>query len=181
MMLAKTQIELTKCRVDDLELLREIGLRSFKEAFESMNNPDDFAAYVDKAFDLDQLRGELENPASVFFFAKIGEEVVGYLKVNFPGAQTDPQGENCLEIERIYTFKAYFGKGIGEVLLNKAVEIAQAKQFDFIWLGVWERNPRGIRFYEKHGFERFSQHEFWIGNDLQTDILMRAFLKKSGG
>ncbi len=179
-MLEKRAVEVTECSAADLVLLRDTGLRAFSEAFESMNNPEDFAAYIDKAFDLQQLLRELMNPASAFYFAKNGDEVVGYLKVNFPGAQSDPQGENCLEIERIYTFKTYFGKGVGEVLLNKALEIAQAKEFDFIWLGVWEKNPRGIRFYEKHGFERFGQHEFWIGNDLQTDILMRAFLKKSG-
>ena len=131
----------------------------------------------DKAFDLEQLRQELMNPASAFYFAKNGDEVVGYLKVNFPGAQSDPQGENCLEIERIYTFKAYYGQGVGEFLLKKALDIAQANNHDFVWLGVWERNARGIRFYQKHGFDVYGKHDFWIGNDLQTDLLMRLFLK----
>ena len=80
------QIKLVRCKTEDLDLLREIGLRAFKEAFESLNNPADFAAYIAKAFDFGKLRQELENPASAFFFAKNGDEVVGYLKVNFPGA-----------------------------------------------------------------------------------------------
>ena len=176
----KMQLNFVQCRTDDLEMLREIGLRAFEEAFESLNNPDDFAAYIDKAFDLGQLRGELANPASAFFFAKKGQEVVGYLKVNFPGAQSDQQGDNCLEIERIYTFKAYFGYGIGEFLLKKALDIAQAENHDFVWLGVWEKNERAIRFYQKHGFERFGEHDFWLGNDLQTDLLFRLFLKNRG-
>ncbi len=173
------EINLVRCGLDDLGVLRDFGLRAFKEAFESQNNPDDFEAYIKKAFDLEQLRAELANPASLFFFAKNGAEVVGYLKVNFSGAQSDPQGENCLEIERIYTLKAYYGQGVGDVLMNKVMEIAKANQCDFIWLGVWEKNLRGIRFYEKHGYRIFGKHDFWIGNDLQTDLLMRVFVEKS--
>lgn len=160
-------------------MLREVGLLAFKEAFEGQNNPDDFELYIAKAFDRGKLLGELSDPASAFFFAKNGETVVGYLKVNFPGAQSDPQGEDCLEVERIYTFKTFFGQGVGEFLLKAALDIAQAQNHDFVWLGVWSENERAIRFYQKHGFEVYGEHDFWMGNDLQTDLLMRLFLKKS--
>lgn len=167
------ELDIVKCGLSDLETLRYIGLAAFREAFEAFNNPDDFAAYIAKAFDLGNLRAELENPASEFYFAKNGEAVVGYMKLNFPDAQADRQGDHCLEIERIYTFKAHFGQGIGEVLLRKALDIAQAHQHEFVWLGVWEENARAIRFYEKHGFVVYGKHDFWLGSDLQHDLLMR--------
>lgn len=167
------ELDIVKCGPSDLETLLEVGLAAFREAFESFNNPDDFADYVAKAFDLANLRAELENPASEFYFAKTGEEVLGYLKLNFPAAQSDPQGDNCLEIERIYTFKSQFGKGVGEFLLRKALDIAQAHHHNFVWLGVWEENARAIRFYEKHGFVVYGKHDFWLGSDLQHDLLMR--------
>lgn len=170
------ELNIVKCGLLDLETLREVGLAAFREAFEAHNNPDDFAAYVAKAFDLTNLRAELANPASGFYFAKKGEEVVGYLKLNFPAAQSDPQGDNCLEIERIYTFKAFFGQGVGEFLLKAALDIAQAHHHDFVWLGVWEENARAIRFYEKHGFVVYGKHDFWLGSDLQHDLLMRLDL-----
>ncbi len=167
---------IVKCEVESLDLLREIGLRSFNEAFEALNNPADFELYVSKAFDPEKLLGELNDPASAFFFAKNGEEVVGYLKVKFPAAQSDPQGENCLEIERIYTFKSFFGQGVGEFLLKAALDVAQANNHEFVWLGVWEKNERAIRFYQKHGFVVYGKHDFWLGNDLQFDLLMRLDL-----
>lgn len=173
------QLKLVSGGVEDLERLREVGLAAFREAFEALNNPDDFELYIAKAFDREKLLRELSDPASAFFFAKNGDEAVGYLKVNFPGAQTDPQGENCLEIERIYTFKSFFGQGVGEFLLKAALDIAQANDHDFVWLGVWEANERAIRFYQKHGFEVYDKHDFWLGDDLQTDLLMRLFLQKS--
>ena len=40
------------------------------------------------------------------------------------------------------------------------------------WLGVWENNFRAIKFYEKYGFKKIGQHNFLLGNDLQTDYLL---------
>jgi ribosomal protein S18 acetylase RimI-like enzyme len=62
------------------------------------------------------------------------------------------------------------------MLFQKAVEIAQSHQMDFIWLGVWEKNEKAIQFYLKNGFEVFDKHIFKLGVDLQTDLLMRLKL-----
>ena len=40
------------------------------------------------------------------------------------------------------------------------------------WLGVWENNCRALKFYEKYGFKKIGQHNFLLGNDLQTDYLL---------
>jgi ribosomal protein S18 acetylase RimI-like enzyme len=46
-----------------------------------------------------------------------------------------------------------------------------------LWLGVWEKNEPAIRFYEKNGFKKFSKHIFKLGNDEQTDLLLKKTLK----
>ncbi|MBT6866610.1 MAG: GNAT family N-acetyltransferase, partial [Candidatus Marinimicrobia bacterium] len=33
--------------------------------------------------------------------------------------------------------------------------------------------PRAIKFYEKNGFVPFDKHIFKLGNDKQTDIMMK--------
>jgi len=45
-----------------------------------------------------------------------------------------------------------------------------------VWLGVWEENPRAIKFYKKNGFVEFDKHTFVLGEDEQTDILMKKIL-----
>ena len=86
------------------------------------------------------------------------------------------QNENSLEIERIYVSKEYLGKQVGQLLLGKAIAIANDNKLDFVWLGVWEKNQRAIRFYEKNGFVVFDEHLFILGNDKQTDLLMKLIL-----
>ncbi|HAN77391.1 MAG TPA: GNAT family N-acetyltransferase, partial [Bacteroidales bacterium] len=91
-------------------------------------------------------------------------------------AQTEPYN-HAIEIERIYILKEFHGKQIGQLLYDKAIEIGQQQNADFVWLGVWEKNLRAIAFYKKNGFEEFDKHFFRLGNDLQTDILMKLSLK----
>jgi ribosomal protein S18 acetylase RimI-like enzyme len=46
-----------------------------------------------------------------------------------------------------------------------------------VWLGVWEKNLRAISFYEKNGFIAFDQHIFQLGDDRQTDIMMKKLIQ----
>lgn len=50
---------------------------------------------------------------------------------------------------------------------------------DYVWLGVWEENPRAISFYRKNSFVEFDKHIFVLGDDEQTDILMKLELTKN--
>jgi diamine N-acetyltransferase len=77
------------------------------------------------------------------------------LKINHPPAQDEDFGQNCLEIQRIYTLSTSYGQGLGEALLEKAIDIARSHSYDFVWLGVWEHNPRASDF-TKNMVSRFS-------------------------
>ena len=63
-----------------------------------------------------------------------------------------------------------------EDLDDKALEIAKSKMLDFLWLGVWDENPKAIRFYEKNGFVAFDKHVFKLGQAVQTDRMMKLEL-----
>lgn len=169
-------ITLKKVTIAELEDLQQIGRTTFREAFASGNTETDLANYLAAHFSIRHLREELENPESVFYFAKTANQIIGYLKINTGQAQTEQKGGNALEIERIYVLKAFYGKKVGQLLLQKALEIAHKGTFDFVWLGVWEKNLRAIQFYKKNGFVIFDQHLFQLGSDIQTDLLMKLQL-----
>ena len=106
-----------------------------------------------------------------------GEKVVGYAKVKEGKSPKELNSENGIEIERIYTLSEYRGKSVGKLLMQTCIDIALKRGYTEIWLGVWEYNPRAIAFYEKWGFEKFGSHPFLLGNDLQTDLLMKKKLE----
>jgi len=167
------EILIRKVTLHDLSKLQEIGRKTFTETFASENSEENMKAYLESGFSMEKLHSELADKNSEFYFAILDDEVNGYLKINFGHTQTEIKDENSLEIERIYVLKEFHGKKVGQQLYEKAMEIAEKKNVDYVWLGVWEKNPRAIRFYEKNGFVKFDQHVVKLGDDEQTDIMMK--------
>ena len=160
----------------DIEEFLSLSRKTFYDAFEHLNNKDDFEAYTSVAFTHHKLLSEIENPHSRFYFALINDEKVGYIKLNYASTQTEFKDENAVEIERIYVSAVHQGKKIGNQLLDFAINKAIDEKLQYIWLGVWEHNLAAQRFYERNGFKAFGSHKFWLGKDEQTDILMRKEL-----
>ncbi|NQX40983.1 Ribosomal protein S18 acetylase RimI [Pedobacter steynii] len=169
-------IKISKASIEAVETLQEIGRATFFETFATSNTGADMKKYLDEHFSREQLITELNHPDSRFYIAWEDQSPIGYLKVNTAQAQTELQDENSLEIERIYVLSAYHGKKVGQQLYEKALEVAGLLKKSSVWLGVWEENPRAIKFYTKNGFVPFGQHIFKMGDDEQTDIMMRREL-----
>ena len=157
---------------DELELLRDICLETFQRSFGKDNTPEDMEIYLEKTFNREKLQNDMSNPLVSFYFLIHNSEIAGYLRLNEGSAQTDDVLEGALEIERIYVLPEKQNKNLGAALIEKSVEIARERDINTLWLGVWNKNSNAIRFYERHGFRPFGIHEFLLGNDLQTDLLM---------
>lgn len=169
-------IAVRPCGPEDLAVLRELSCSTFRETFASSNTPENLQAYLDRAYGLERLRAELAERESEFYFAELDGDAVGYLKLNEALAQTEFQDPASLEVERIYVRRRAQGMGLGRTLLQHAVSSAAARGKRYIWLGVWEHNSKAMRFYQKNGFYRISEHSFFVGDDEQTDIILRKDL-----
>lgn len=170
------KITITKVAAKDVLALQTISRATFAQTFDAHNSTEDMQNYLNTSFAIDKLTTELNNPESEFYFAKEGDTVIGYLKVNTGNAQTEKKDPNAFEIERIYVDLTYLGKKIGQLLFNKAIELAVERKSNYVWLGVWEENHRALAFYTKNGFIPFDKHLFKLGNDEQTDIMMKLAL-----
>lgn len=170
------QLMIHKASLEDMATIQETGRQTFFETFAQGNTGEDMDKYLEEHFSEAKITAELNHPESLFFIAREGTEAVGYLKLNTGQAQTELQEQEGMEIERIYVKSAYHGKKVGQLLYEKALEIAKLQGKSYLWLGVWEENPRAIRFYEKNGFVVFDKHIFKVGNDEQTDLMMKKML-----
>lgn len=169
-------IEIRRCELNDLEALTDIALRTFTDTFAHLNDPKYFEPYLAKAFSEAQIKSELEQPATEFYFLYYEQKLAGYLKLNFAESQSDLNDSESLEIERIYIIDAFHGLGLGKELFELSLARAKNHSLQYIWLGVWEKNTKAISFYESRGFYKFANHPFKLGDDLQTDYLMRLDL-----
>ncbi len=156
--------------------LQQIAIQTFKETFEAVNTPENMHLYITKAMSLTVLSAELNNADAHFYFILVDNEPAGYCKLNFNAAQTELKKAETAELERIYVLKAFQGKQLGKLLMDKAIATAKKYQKKLLWLGVWEHNNKAINFYKKLGFTVFGRHDFYLGTDRQTDLLMELKL-----
>ena len=162
-----------RCEQTDLKELVSISRSTYYHSFIADNSQENMKLYLDAAFSNDTLSSEIANKNSVFYFAYLMGVVVGYFKLNWGDAQKDVHDDKAVEIERIYVLKEFQRKRLGQQMLEKAIDLSRDRNAEFIWLGVWERNIKAIRFYERNGFKTFGDHIFMLGNDEQRDILMK--------
>jgi len=165
-----------KVNENDVEQLQSLSRQTFYETYCLMNTKENMDKYLNENLSISTLEKELKNPNSEFYIIKDFDKNIGYLKLNMGPAQTDIKDVNSLEIERIYVIKEYQGKKVGQQLYEKSIQVAKEKSLKYIWLGVWQENPKAIQFYTKNGFEVFDKHVFVLGDEKQTDLMMRLFI-----
>jgi ribosomal protein S18 acetylase RimI-like enzyme len=172
------EIVINKIGIEQIDQLQQIGRQTFEETFAESNSAENMVIYLEEAYAYEKISAELNDPNSFFYYAMMDQDVIGYLKLNMGVSQTELKDNDALEIERIYVLKAFQGKKVGQLLFDKAITIAKEQHVAYIWLGVWEENKRAIQFYTKNGFVEFDQHVFVLGDEAQTDIMMKLQLNK---
>ena len=170
------KLKIRKANQADIKLLQKIGRQTFFEKFTENNSEENMLKYASEAYSFEKIASEVNNPNSQFYLATLNNQTVGYLKINFGEAQTELQDPQALELERIYVLNEFQGQKIGQLLFEKTLEIAKQANLNYVWLGVWEENTGAIKFYEKNGLKAFSKHIFILGDDPQTDIMMKIEL-----
>ncbi|MBO0421680.1 GNAT family N-acetyltransferase [Enterococcus plantarum] len=170
-------IEIKKISLNDLVALQTLSIKTFTDTFAKDNTPEDLKEYLDQAYTEEKLTSELQNKQSEFYFIYSDDQLAGYLKINVNDAQTETIEQDALEIERIYIDSDFKRLGLGKMLYNKAIERAKELNKTAIWLGVWERNFSAMKFYRKMGFTQVGAHSFFMGEDEQTDLIMKKNLK----
>lgn len=163
--------------IDDAELVADLSRQTFYETFAAQNSKENMDMHMAQYYAPEKIQAELKDPFSIFLLAYDGNRLAGYAKMNEHVKEESRSMDNPIEIERIYSINSMIGKGVGKKLMEKCLAIASEKNKKEIWLGVWENNYRAIEFYTRFGFEKFGEHNFPVGNDPQTDWLMKKELQ----
>ncbi len=153
--------------------LARFAERTFREAFEADNHPDDMNAYCETAFSPEVMRGYLTD-ASITTLVIVMDDgaLAAYAQLRPDQPAHGPALERPLELWRFYVDKVHHGRGIAHQLMEAAIADAAARGAATLWLGVWEHNTRAQAFYRKFGFVDVGSHTFVLGTDVQTDRLM---------
>jgi len=158
----------------DLPKLRNVSVETFNNSFKKEGT--DFSNYTDHNFNYGQLASEMINPQSHFYFIYYDHKLAGYLKLNLYKTQSQPMGNDALEIDRIYIRQNFEYIGLESKLIKFAFE--QAKKFNkhTVWSSVWEHDKPVVHTYNKFGFKATDSQIFKLAGKLQKDLVMKVSL-----
>ncbi|HXY30750.1 MAG TPA: GNAT family N-acetyltransferase [Gemmatimonadaceae bacterium] len=170
------RMEVRRGSVADAGLLAALASSTFADTFGGANRPEDLSAHLADAYGVEQQRTELADPRTVVLFAERAEETIGFAQLRESEPPPGVEGKQPLEILRFYVVRRWHGRGVAQRLMGAVLDEARRRGADVVWLGVWEKNPRAQAFYRKFGFEAVGAHEFKVGSDPQTDLIMARAL-----
>jgi ribosomal protein S18 acetylase RimI-like enzyme len=159
-------------RPEDAAPLAALAARTFAETFAADNTPEDMAAHLARSYGEAQQGAELADPGRVTLVAERAGALVAFAQLRTAPVPATVPPATSMELQRFYVDRSAHGSGVAQRLMTAALAAARRRGAAVVWLGVWERNPRAIRFYEKCGFTDAGSQTFLLGSDPQTDRVM---------
>lgn len=175
-------LAIRRATIADAGALSEFAAHVFHETFASDNDPIDLHAYLLEAFTPEKQAEEIADPQRLCLIAEVGGAMVGYALLRIDEPDPETPGDQPVELQRFYVDHAWHGRGVASPFLATCARAARARGGTTMWLGVWERNARAIRFYAKCGFTDVGSKSFRLGSDLQTDrVMSRSIAARNDG
>ncbi len=169
-----TDITVRRAEMADIADISRVFAGSWRVAYRGIVD----AAYLSQISDdrwVQPLTAELPEKQLDGFVACCGKETIGAVLTRRSKVTEYPDDG---EIVAIYTHPDWFGKGVGQALLDAAFIHLRAEGFTHCVLDVLENNQRAKRFYIKNGFVFTGQtQELTLGEPVRCEI-MRASLVK---
>lgn len=161
--------------------LAELADRTFRDAFASVNTAADIDSHCSLRYGPTQQLREIEDPLMFTLLVEQGGRLIAFGQLRKATPPSCVAARGATEIQRLYVDQAWHGTGVARELIATLMRQALDRGADGIWLGVWERNPRAIAFYEKHGFRAVGEHIFMVGSDPQRDLIMQYLPRTRAG
>ena len=162
--------------IADASMIADLSRSTFLDTFGPHNRPENMQEFLDKQFTREVLIPQVGQPGNHFIIAELDERVAGYARLRENNNPPQLEKRPTIEVARIYAVREAQGRGVGQAMMQYAIDLATRLGKEAVWLGVWEKNTKAIAFYEQWGFRRFADHLFMLGTDPQTDWLMKLEL-----
>lgn len=163
-------VSYTRLTPADAALLSKIGGISLMESHGHSAPTEVMQAYVDRSFSEEACRAELSDEKNIFSAVFYNHRPAGYFKIIFETPHPAVSLQPVTKLERLYLLKEFYDLKLGHGLLQQAIDLSTAYGDKGMWLDVWQKNERAIRFYQKQGFETVGESRFVLTDTRSNPI-----------
>jgi ribosomal protein S18 acetylase RimI-like enzyme len=165
-----------KAKEEDIQLLTDIGKKTFIESHGHSAAEADINLYISKTYTPDVFKEELSDPKNIYHIIYYNQQPAGFSKIIFNSPHSNIKEENITKLERIYLLKEFYSLKLGAELLKYNIELSKQNKQAGMWLFVWKENPRAVNFYTKAGFEIIGSYDFKL-TETHSNPNHQMFLK----
>jgi ribosomal protein S18 acetylase RimI-like enzyme len=166
---------------DDAGVLSDLSNITFIETYRGSCPDNDLLTVMDNWFNEEAIAKELDDPDDLYYIAFSEGFPAGYMRLKEEDAEYPLEKKyKAIQLKRIYVLKEYQSKKIGAALMSFALQLAAEKNYELLWLGVWEGNEKARSFYDKWGFTDINYpYKFYVGNTIHTDRWMTRLIERT--
>ncbi|MBA6155059.1 GNAT family N-acetyltransferase [Tenacibaculum sp. S7007] len=165
-------IEIKKAKESDAEILALLGRVTYVESHGNfIEDKTDLLKYLTKSFSVVKTREDIKNNNNLFLILYVDELPVGYVKLVLKATHENVESKNSCRLERIYILADFLQMKLGKHFLDFTEQKAKKLQFDTMWLSVYVKNNRAIRFYEKNEFKNVGELSFLVNGKGYDNIV----------
>lgn len=168
-----SDITIRPCTSDDAGRLSVVAAATFVETYAGIVDGEDIVFHCGTTHAPPAYQALLADPARRLFLATVepGDAPVGFLLMGPPDLPVET-GPGDMELTRIYALHRFHGTGLGQRLMQTAIDTARAAGAKRLLLAVYSKNARANAFYAKMGFEQVGTRLFHVGvNDYLDWVL----------
>ena len=158
---AKPRIEIASATEDDIAGIQLTAAQSWRAAYADIFTSDFIESFVGRAYSTESLRRVIHSTQSTFVVAREDGEIIGFSHAGY--------GPRGAELYRIYLRPAWWGSGVGDLLLAHTEAWLREEGYPGYGCYVHRRNAVGQRFYAKHRFVRME-----VPDEGDNDYLWKA-------
>ena len=154
------------------EVLALLGRITYVESHgDFIDDKNDLSKYINEAFSVAKTKQDIKNPKNIFYIIYVDDLPVGYAKLILNAIHESVVSQNNCSLERIYILNEFIPLKIGQQFLTFIEEKVKELQLDTIWLSVYIKNNRAIRFYQKNEFINVGELNFIVNGKEYENII----------
>lgn len=173
------EIAIRRAGPGDAERLSLAAQATFLESFSDILPGTDILLHCRRQHSAAAFETHLADGQSTAWLAEARRGApIGYALLTSPELPTIEGAPGDIELKRIYVLSRFHGTGTGRMLMDAVTAEARARGRARLLLGVYGRNGRAIRFYQKSGFSLIGTRRFRVGENDYDDVIMARALQQ---
>jgi len=158
--------------IESASILSKLWKDTFSQAYKDVHTPENIQAYCTINFSIEMAISELKNNKVICKIATLDDDAVGFYLLKEHDCPVPLDGSST-ELKQIYILSNHFGKGLGKMLFEDAMQSIKQNGRGHVWLCVSDINYRAKAFYNKLGFKAVGTGPiFVVGSDRLTSTVL---------